>query len=187
MSRKDAVSPREKILAVAGVLFFGEGFRAVGVDRLIAESGVAKATFYKHFPAKDDLIAAWLNRADDHMAAWMDKAVAEAADPIQALFEAVMGLARQPECLGCTFQGTALEFPALDHPNHAIALASKKRVLARLEDLAVEADAAEPRTLAEQLYLLIEGAWASSRMFGKQAPVLHLAEAARILVRAARQ
>jgi AcrR family transcriptional regulator len=187
MRSKDIVSPREKILSVAGALFFKEGFRAVGVDRLIAESDVAKATFYKHFPSKDELIAACLDRADGIMTAWMDKAVTGSSDPIQALFQAVMVFARKPECLGCTFQGTALEYPALDHPSHVIAQASKKRVLARLEDLAVEAEAARPRALAEQLYLLIEGAWASSRMFGREAPVLHLAEAARVLVRAARQ
>lgn len=187
MPREDTVLPREKILAVAGALFSKEGFRAVGVDRLIAESGVAKATFYKHFPSKDALIAARLDRADTIMSAWMDKTMAGSADPILALFEAVAGFAREPGCPGCTFQGVSSEFPALDHPSHAIAMASKRRVLARLEDLAVEEEAAHPLMLAEQLYLLIEGAWASARMFGRQAPVAHIAQAARTLVRAARE
>ena len=187
MSRATAVSPREKILAVAGPLFFKEGFRAVGVDRVIAESGVAKATFYRHFPSKDDLIMAWLDQADAFMAGWMDKAVSGVADPILALFEAVMAMAGTPQSLGCTFQGVSSEFPDLGHPNHAAAIASKKRVLARLEDMAVEAEATHPRVLAEQLYLLIEGAWASSRIFGRQAPVTHIADAARALVTAARE
>ena len=53
------VKPRERILETAANLFYANGYRAVGIDRIIAESGVAKMSFYRHFPSKDDLIAAY--------------------------------------------------------------------------------------------------------------------------------
>ena len=59
------LSARDRILSVAGPLFYREGYRATGIDRVIAEADVAKATFYKHFPSKDDLITAWIARAED--------------------------------------------------------------------------------------------------------------------------
>ena len=71
---------RQRILDTAFVLFYARGIRAVGIDLIIAESGVAKATFYKHFPAKDDLVVAYLDKVD---AIWTGqlKAAAEAAGP----------------------------------------------------------------------------------------------------------
>lgn len=179
-------APRDRILSVAGPLFRKEGFRAIGVDRVIAEANVAKATFYRHFPSKDDLIVAFLQNADRFIDHWMDGATAGAAKPIEALFEAVAAMARRPECFGCAFQGVSAEFADAHHPGHAYARASKQRVLARLEQMAGEAKAAQPRALAEQLYLLLEGVWASVRIYGRDAPVTHLVEAARALAAAAR-
>ena len=66
---------RARILDTAVRLFYARGLRAVGVDTIIAESGVAKATFYKHFPAKDDLVVAYLDRLSDllwALARWQD-------------------------------------------------------------------------------------------------------------------
>ena len=57
-----AVAARDRILNTADRLFYATGIHAVGVDRIIAEAGVARATFYRHFPTKDDLIAAYLGR-----------------------------------------------------------------------------------------------------------------------------
>jgi AcrR family transcriptional regulator len=180
-------APRDRILSVAGPLFRKEGFRAIGVDRVIAEANVAKATFYRHFPSKDDLIVAFLENSDRFLDQWMDGATAGAADPIEALFEATAAMARRPECFGCTFQGVSAEFTDVNHPGHAYAKAYKQRVLARLERMADHAKAAEPRVLAEQLYLLLEGAWASVRIYGRAAPLAHLVEAARALTAAARR
>ena len=64
MSSTNVKSARERIIDVAGPLFYREGYRAIGVDRVIAEASVAKATFYNHFPAKDDLIVAWIEKAE---------------------------------------------------------------------------------------------------------------------------
>jgi len=111
--RQTQPSARERILDAAGVLFSREGFHAVGIDTITAESGVAKMTLYRHFPSKDALIAAYLNRVDDNFWRWLDGLVADIdrpLDKITAVFEGVSALASSPEFLGCSFQMAALEF-----------------------------------------------------------------------------
>jgi AcrR family transcriptional regulator len=176
---------RERILEAASRLFVRDGFRAVGVDTVIAEAGVAKMTLYAHFPSKDDLIAAYLERANERFWHWLDAAVADVDDPkerLVAMFDAVGKLANGPQCLGCTFQGTAAEFPNPDHPGHRVARAHKQAVLARLHTLAQEADLRDPEALADQLLLLMDGAWVAARMFGPGNPSAQVAAAATALI-----
>jgi len=178
---------RERILEAAGRLFLRDGFRAVGVDTIIAEAGVAKMTLYAHFPSKDDLIVAYLERANEQFWEWLDGASAGVDAPrarLVAMFDAVGKLANSPQCLGCTFQGTAAEFPDPEHPGHRVALAHKQAVLARLRALAREAGLRAPEALAEQLLLLMDGAWVAARMFGPHNPAGQVATAARALIRA---
>jgi AcrR family transcriptional regulator len=177
---KTAPSARDRILDAAGPLFYREGFRAIGVDRVIAEAGVAKATFYKHFPAKDDLIVAWLDRAEGYGLAALPPD--DGPEPMTAYAEVMIATAEQDRCLGCTFQGTAAEFSDPGHPAHAAALKVKRRVLAELERRAGLQGLAEPRAAAERVFLLLEGVWASVRMFGREAPLGEAREAVRRLV-----
>ncbi len=104
---------RQRILDTAFELFYAHGIRGVGVDRIIAESGVAKATFYKYFPAKDDLVLAYLDKVDD---AWTGqlKAAAEAAGPEPAeqlvgMFDALSTACRRDGYRGCAFINAAAE------------------------------------------------------------------------------
>ena len=178
---------RERILEAAGRLFLRDGFRAVGVDTIIAEAGVAKMTLYAHFPSKDDLIVAYLERANEQFWEWLDGASAGVDDPrarLVAMFDAVAKLANSPQCLGCTFQGTAAEFPDPEHPAHRVALAHKRSVLARLRTLAEDAGLRAPETLAEQLLLLMDGAWVAARMFGPDNHGAQAAPAAKALIHA---
>lgn len=160
---------RERILDAAGALFYRDGFRAVGVDRVIAEAGVAKATFYRHFPSKDDLIVAWLGRAEAALAAASPPA--GTPDALSAWGRAMIAIARQERCLGCAWQVTAAEFADPAHPARAAALAMKRRLL---DDLGARARAeglADPDGAAERVFLLVEGVWAAVRMFGPRAPL----------------
>jgi AcrR family transcriptional regulator len=144
-------------------------------------------TLYAHFPSKDDLIAAYLERANERFWHWLDAAVAGVDDPrakLVSMFDAVGKLANDPQCLGCTFQGTAAEFPDPDHPGHRVALAHKQAVLARLGTLAREADLRDPEALADQLLLLMDGAWVAARMFGPHNPSAQVAAAATALIQA---
>jgi hypothetical protein len=91
-----------------------------------------------------------------------------------------------PECLGCTFQGTAAEFPDAGHPGHAVARAYKQAVRRRLRELARRAGADDPGELADELLLVMDGAFAAARMFGRpRSPARSTARAATALVEAA--
>ncbi len=125
-------SARERILDAAFRLFYARGIRAVGVDLIIGESGVAKATFYKHFPAKDDLVVAYLDRVDEIWSGQLH-AAAEAAGPAPAdqmvgLFDALGTACRREGYRGCAFINAAAE-AVPGTPVHERTVAHKSDVL----------------------------------------------------------
>jgi AcrR family transcriptional regulator len=187
MPTAQSETPRDRVLRTAGELFYEHGYHAVGIDLIIEQAGVAKATLYRHFPTKDQLIAAHLDRANTRFWEWFDASIDTAAPAIQALmglFDAVASLATSPACLGCTFQVTAAEFPDTSHPGHAVALAHKQAARLRLRELAVSAGARQPDELADGLLLLMDGAFASTRMFGQDNPGSRVGRVARTLIAA---
>jgi len=152
---------RSRILDTATRLFYAHGLRAVGVDTIIAESGVAKATFYKHFPAKDDLIAAYLDVVDEMWTGQLHRA-AEAAGPAPAdqlvgLFDALGSACRRDGYRGCGFINAAAETTP-GTVAHDRTVAHKRKVLAWLRDLSEDAGAQPPERLARSLALLLDGA-----------------------------
>ena len=179
MSSVKLKSTRDKIIDVAGPLFYREGFRAIGVDRVIAEASVAKATFYNHFASKDDLIVAWIEKAEASANANLPPTGGPA--PLFAYADHMIDIAHKPWCMGCTYQGTAAEFKDEAHPAHASAIKIKSRTLAELEMRAKNQNSKNPRKSAELTYLLLEGVWISVRMFGGNAPISHAKEAVRTL------
>jgi AcrR family transcriptional regulator len=184
-SGRDAA--RERILDAAACLFYEDGIHAVGVDTIIAESGVAKMTLYRHFPSKDDLVAAYLERSNRRFWAWLEGEMAKSPDARGKLIRAFRALGRQatsPGCRGCGFQGAAAEFPDPAHPAHKVALAHKRQVLERFATLGREARLRSPETLAQELLLLMDGAWVAARIFGPRNPAARVAQAARALIAA---
>ena len=158
---------RERILDTAFALFYARGIRAVGVDLIIAESEVAKATFYKHFPAKDDLIAAYLDRVDAAWTGQLRDAAAAAgpapADQLVGLFDALGSACRRDGYRGCGFINAAAE-TAPGTVAHDRTVAHKQKVLAWLRDLAADAGAPYPDRLARSLALLLDGALSSGAL-----------------------
>jgi AcrR family transcriptional regulator len=189
MNQTQELSARDRILETAIRLFYRDGFRAVGIDTIIAEAGVAKMSLYRHFPSKDDLIVAYLEESNRRYWEWLDAEIAGIQDPSERLvgmLKAIEKLATSPECLGCTFQGTAAEFPDRDHPGHQVALSHKNTVRERLIAVASEAGLKDPDALGDQLLLLTDGAWVAARMFGPDNPARGLAAAAEALIDAHR-
>jgi AcrR family transcriptional regulator len=179
---------RERILDTAFGLFYAHGIRAVGVDRIIAESGVAKATFYRHFPGKDDLAVAYLDRVDDvwtrqlHEAA--EAAGRDAEHQLVGLFDALASACRRDDYRGCAFINAAAESEGGSRI-HARTLRHKDAVREWVRGLAVDAGAADPDSLARALTLLLDGGLASGALDGG-ADAPHVAKAsARALVAAA--
>jgi AcrR family transcriptional regulator len=182
---------RDRILDTAFRLFYARGIRAVGVDLIIAESGVAKATFYKHFPAKDDLVLAYLDKVDGIWTAQLH-AAAEAAGPDPAdqlvgLFDALDTARRRDGYRGCAFLNAAAE-SVPGTPVHERTVAHKQAVLTWLRDLARQARAADPDGLAMSLALLLDGGLANGALTADPtAPVLAKQAARQLLTAAARR
>ncbi len=162
-------SARDRILSVAGRLFYRDGFRAIGIDRVIAEAEVAKATFYKHFPSKDDLIVAWIEGSEAQ--GLKSAPPPDGPQPLTDYALNMIAIASRPSCLGCTYQVSAAEFSAPDHPAHRAALAVKRRVLEALSLRALAQRLSHPQQAAEAVFLFLEGIWAARRMFGADAPL----------------
>ena len=178
---------RDRLLDTASQLFYARGFLAVGVDEIVAVSGVSKMTLYRHFPSKDDLVVAYLRRADDAFCDWFERALAtehEARGKLVAVFHAVAVLAQSRQCLGCTFQMSASEYPDPSHPAHKVAVAHKREARRQFATLAREARLREPERLADELLLLMDGAWVAARMFDRNSPAKYAADAAESLIRA---
>jgi AcrR family transcriptional regulator len=108
---------RRRILDTATTLFYAEGIHAVGIDRIIAEAGVAKATFYHHFPAKDELVRAYIEEQSR-----LRRAAVAALPPrppretLLALFDLTAKVAVEPGYRGCPFINAAAEYPDSAHP-----------------------------------------------------------------------
>jgi AcrR family transcriptional regulator len=179
------ITSRQQLLDTATDLFYREGIRATGVDTLAAVSGIGKMTLYRHFATKDDLIVAYLERSDQQFWDWFENAIAKAETPRQkilAFFQAVENLALNPTCHGCPFLNAAVDFPDPSHPSHRVAVEHKNAVRARFRDLATQANLSNPELLADQLLLLMDGAFMAVRLYGVDNPAVHVSKAAEALM-----
>ncbi|WP_148219274.1 TetR/AcrR family transcriptional regulator [Azospirillum sp. B510] len=165
VARKPA---RDRILDTAAELFYRDGIRAVGIDMIIACSGVAKMSLYRNFASKDDLVCAYLERNMVWHAAWWERVTARhPGDPrtqMKALFLSLSHWIAHPKFQGCPFTTAAAELRDPANPARVLALAHKRMVRDRLRALALAAGAADPDQLCAQLQLLMEGAYAAGRV-----------------------
>lgn len=176
---------RTKLLTTAAALFFREGFRAVGVDTIVAESGIGKMTLYRHFASKDELIEAYLIDTNEKFWVWFAEVTQRAPTPrgqLLAFFKALEKLVSSPTCYGCPFLNAVVDFPQADHPGHQTALAHKQAVRTRFRELAKQAGARKPDLLGDQLFLLMDGAFMAVRLFGPDNPATKVAQAAQVLI-----
>jgi AcrR family transcriptional regulator len=176
---------RDRILDTAFRLFYARGIRAVGVDLIIADAGVAKATFYKHFPSKDELVLAYLDKVDGIWTGQL-RGAAEAAGPdpsdhLVGLFDALGTACRRESYRGCAFINAAAE-AVPGTPVHQRTMAHKQAVLAWVSDLAAQAGATDPAALARSLTLLLDGGLADGALAADPAAVVAAKETARLLV-----
>jgi len=164
-------TPAERIIKIADKLFYQDGIRAVGVDRLIAESGVAKASFYRAFPSKDDLVAAWMDMRDQQWRAWLqhtlDQLAPRAQDKPLAVFDALESRFRQSTFRGCAFINTITELARLDHPGAQAARRHKEAVKILLASLLKDAGYKDFDALAVIFLQLIDGAIVTAVREGK--------------------
>jgi len=188
------LSPRERLVETALRLFYTQGFHATGIDKVLAEAGVAKMTLYKHFRSKDELILAAIERRDQQFRAWltaaMDQPGREPQEQLLAMFDALDDWfkGRAMEALGfhgCAFIKAAGEFDDPHHPVHRAAAEHKRLIVGHLVDLARAAGAARPEELAEQLAMLKEGAIVTAQVRGQSDAAQRAKEIARVMIAAA--
>ena len=178
-------SARDRILETAFRLFYAHGYRGVGIDTIIEESDVAKATLYKHFPSKDELVIAYLDRAD---AAWLGalRTAAQDAGPepreqLVGMFDALASACRREGYHGCAFINTAAEARP-DSPVHARTVAHKRAVREWVRELSAEAGAADPDGLAQGLTVILDGGLSAGVLDADPTAPDAAARAARALV-----
>jgi len=178
-------SARERILDTASELFYQEGSRAVGIDTVIAESGVAKMSLYRSFRSKDELIGAWLEARNQRYWEWFDGIVRQhpgrPREQLRALILAMAKRTTKPSYRGCPFLNTALDYAASQHPGHQLAIRHKQTLASRLLRICRQLGARDPAALSRQLVLLINGAQATAGMLGKRTQ-LELIAAAELLI-----
>ncbi|CAN5396708.1 TetR/AcrR family transcriptional regulator [soil metagenome] len=153
---------RDRLLDTAINLFYANGFHAVGLDAILEETGVTKTTFYKYFDCKEDLIVAAIQTRDAWEGAAWDRAVRQLAgdDPRARLlgyFDVMDIWFNDPSFGGCIFINAAAEFSDPRDPAHQAAAAYKARSRALFRDLAAQAGANEPETLADLYTAILEG------------------------------
>jgi AcrR family transcriptional regulator len=163
---------RSRILATADRLFYGDGIRAVGVDRVVTEARVTRVTFYRHFPSKDHLIAAYLEgrlQRDREQLAALRRT--HPGDPRAVLTGLAQDLAEDiaaPGFRGCPYVNVTAEYSDADHPARGIAGQHRTWLLAEVQELLSDLSVARPDIVAEQLVMLRAGAMAVSSVGNTQ-------------------
>jgi AcrR family transcriptional regulator len=181
-------SVRERILNTARELFYRDGVKAVGVDTVVAQSGVAKTSLYRWFPSKDALIVAVLQKeAEDRWAGWDYTAARSGNEPRERLRAQLAGIARfvsGPKYRGCPFMNATAEFADPEHPARGVAREIMEELRRRVRALVDPLDVRDPQELTEQLVMLIDGAFSSAQVFGREGPHRFLVAAGDALVEA---
>ena len=159
---------RERIVRAAGDLFYAEGIHAVGVDRVTAAAGVAKATLYQQFRSKDELVAACLQRRAEHWRASVADPVlalpGSAARRVGAVFERLGEAFATPGYRGCPFINAAAEYPGPDGPVAAAIAAHRAQVRGLFAELLAGVPAARRAALTDQLVLLYDGTMVGAQL-----------------------
>ncbi|WP_068157449.1 TetR/AcrR family transcriptional regulator [Rhodococcus phenolicus] len=163
--------PAERLLETASALFSEHGIRAVGIDRILAESGVARASLYSAYGSKDALVVAYLDRLDRRdRARWVD-AVAGMQDPaakILAFFDLALASAPSKGYRGCQYSNAATEFP---DESFAPVVAHREWLRGTLVELLTAAGVAEPDAVALRIRLIYDGAFAGSKLERTDSPL----------------
>lgn len=175
MSASANSSPkRDHLMATAWRLFYRDGYRVVGIDTILAEAGVAKMTLYNHFPSKDALIVAILEKRDCELRASIASQVAATvgtpSEKLLAVFDWLETWFGSEDFNGCAFIRALSEYPDIAHPIHQTAWRHKVAMQAALTDLCTQAGAKDPAGLANTLSLLIDGAIVAAQATGTSTP-----------------
>lgn len=159
---------RLRLLATATRIFYAEGIHSVGVDRIIAEAKVTRATFYRHFPGKEDLVLAYLQGADQAIRSQVETAIVagtSASDAVQAVAASIAEGIQSPGFRGCAFLNAVAEYPDPAHPVHQAVLAHRRWFLDTINTLMTNIEETKAEPAAQHFVMLRDGAMAAGCLF----------------------
>ena len=178
--------PRERILAAASDLFYRNGIRAVGVEAIAEAAGTNKMTLYRHFSSKDELVAEYLRcLATEAGGFWSELEAAHPGDPraqLRGWLKAMEAHVIDVDQRGCALANASIELPEKDHPARKVIEQFKAAQRDRLIGLCAAIGIAEPELLADELFLLLEGARVSAQSFGPNGPASRLVRMGEALI-----
>jgi AcrR family transcriptional regulator len=169
-------NPRAKILEVADRLFYEEGVRATGTEKIMAIAEVAKATFYRHFESKEALVLAYLETRD--RALWDYLSHPRSPKDLREALTKFEQMANSPEIIGCPFLRIASEYPDTAHPYHRLAIEHQNKIVDYVSDL-LKPFAIDKRAAAAAILGAIDGAFSIRMLYGtsKEVSIVAPAEA----------
>lgn len=178
---------RQRIVEAAERLFYAEGVRAVGIDRIIAEAEVAKMTLYNHFASKDDLILAVLQyretQFDEMFSKSIERHVRKGVNKLEAFFAALKDWFKSPGFRGCSFINARVELADADHPASKFSACHKERFHEMLKGIMAEtAGEKTAESLTPAISLMVEGAIVTAVMEQSAKPADVARDAALALV-----
>jgi AcrR family transcriptional regulator len=161
---------RDRLLDAADRLFYEEGVRAVGIDRVLAEADAAKASLYAHFGCKDDLVAAYVERRAAEARATIESFLADVPPGERALrfFDWVVGWTASPEFRGCPMQHAAGELADRKHPARVLVASQREWLQAKFLEWARAAKVKDAQATASALVVLFDGAVTAAEQDGPQ-------------------
>jgi AcrR family transcriptional regulator len=169
-----ASDTRQRLMDAAFVRFYRDGFRNVGIDQILADVGISKTAFYKHFESKEDLMVAALedhhrSMEDEFNAMLRERGGDSPAGQLRALFDAVENIVESDRFHGCVFVNASIEFPLPHEPAHVVAAKSKAAFERMVREIGERAGAADPAALSQELCLIMEGAYVTQHVTGNPA------------------
>jgi AcrR family transcriptional regulator len=170
--KSEGIAPRERILSAASDLFYRHGIRAVGVETIAEEAKTNKMTLYRHFTSKDELVAQYLQRLAEKAKSSWDRLEADyprnPTEQLRAWLKEMAAHVASGKERGCPLANAAVELPEKEHPARRVIEAFKTAQRERLIHLCAAANLAEPEMLADELFLLLEGARVTAQSMGSK-------------------
>ena len=186
--RKAAAQARQRIFRSAAELFYRKGIQASGVESIVADANSTKMSLYRNFSSKDVLVAEWLRAHDarfwETWEAMIEDNRGEPRKQLRAAFELLAEHVSHPGARGCPMANAAVEITRRSHPARKVIEAHKAKLRSRLADLCTQVQAHDPGLLADQLFLLMEGAQVST-ILGVRGPAKNVARAADAVIASA--
>jgi AcrR family transcriptional regulator len=179
---------REQIVATADRLFYAQGYNLTGINQIIDEAGVAKASLYYHFPSKEDLCVAYLQRRSEKWSAKLEKYLKGITDPRECIikcFECRSEYLLENNCSGCSYIRIIAEMPQRSEKINQQAILNKEKqrrfFIEKVKELK-KPFGVSTNDLANTIFLLFDGATMQCQVYREIAPVKNAIKALKYLI-----